>query len=585
MPPIKCHTRTDFLKNYRFPRTADPDFQLNGEPSIWARENPRSWSAGEMGSETDSFEFGKAMKVDAEGLEGLQRPHRGFHSAVSPDRKLVAVGSDYRVLVYDLRTKELRQVLDGGGGLAFRPTMGSGVDDVGEGGGGARSGYTLFSGAPEAQTSVRYDSERLVVWELDREGRLLDVEEAVDADDLAARAVEAILPQLRTTHEWSAEFVEASDLHRGFKGALNRAAVAHRLESTVVIENVGYGLPTCSSDGKYLLYRKRKVEDGEEAFVVYDLENNRESHRLSGLVEKVKRIHFTPDNKSILCIACSRIPEIRRYSASTGELEWTCDTKAEFGGPSFSPDLRYLLCNKNLGREPGVILDVASGEVCGHLPAVLSTTWLRDFRCQWHPDGQQIAVSCSKTAYIVRPFDGDNGVITQTFKPERVKHDVMFEFTGMQWWDNGRLLCLETDEGSALIYDTQTNAKEMLRRVQGEDHNAVTQFYGLFGAEGGEGYYLSVHGDGIVRYWDRTVTTAEEYAQIAEAEREKEKDALMPSPGWWEKKEGKEALPKREYPETGKYVKVTKPTKADDNKLDGTRADWAERGAGLWTAE
>lgn len=39
------------------------------------------------------------------------------------------------------------------------------------------------------------------------------------------------------------------------------------------------------------------------------------------------------------------------------------------------------------------------------------------------------------------------------------------------------------------------------------------------------------------------------------------------------------------YPETGKYVKVTKVSRKDAQKNDEEHASWVDEGAAIWTAE
>lgn len=598
MPVQQAYMRDDFLRSYVYPPAAEREFQLDGKPSVWAHENPKGWQAGELGAESDSFNFLKAIKIDAARVLG--RPQRGYSSSISSDQSLLAIAADHRVLIYDIATKELRQTLDGGGDVLFTPSASVVLEPAAESGDTLRPAYTLVSGVPKERTAFREAKERLIVWELDRNGRLLDEEDAIDGDALATQAIEAIIPQLTTNHEWSEEFIATTGLHENFKNALFQAAVTHRLKDSTFIENVKPKAFSCSSDGKYFVYSEKVAsaqgdDDCIENLVFYDLETNQEARRIKGFNGSVNSLRFSPDNNHIAC-SFVKATALHLYSVTTGDLEWVLEEYG--GGVTFSPDSKFLACSKNgtfyWSQTPhdrrGLIVDVATGDVVRSF-TVASTVWSRGFRTEWHPDGRQIAVSCGRLAYVVRPFDDaegseGQGIITQVYMPEEdgeKQNTAFFEFKRVSWWDGGRLLCLQTSEGSALIYDTETNAKELFRRFRGDEKTTSSKFYGLFKGKHGDGFYLGVHGDGTVRYWDRTVAEASDYAETTLGAGSS-KGYLPATPGWWEK-ESEEPSDKPAYPETGKYVSVIKCAKSDKATHEGERSDWADKGASLWTAE
>jgi hypothetical protein len=62
----------------------------------------------------------------------------------------------------------------------------------------------------------------------------------------------------------------------------------------------------------------------------------------------------------------------------------------------------------------------------------------------------------------------------------------------------------------------------------------------------------------------------------------------VPSTSWWEKEpevETSKPTAKKIYPETGKYVKITKVSSKETRQKDVDRASWVGKGAELWTAE
>jgi hypothetical protein len=118
------------------------------------------------------------------------------------------------------------------------------------------------------------------------------------------------------------------------------------------------------------------------------------------------------------------------------------------------------------------------------------------------------------------------------------------------------------------VYDTETNSKEIFARPKSLQTAWVgSRFYGVLKSDDESNFYISVDGDGKVRHWPTSVPTR---------------------PSWWEKEKeqkGNDTAPKKAYPETGKYVNVTKVPKKEPAQENSGRVSWAEKGADLWTAE
>lgn len=78
----RCITREDFLKDYTFPIEPARDFERNDILASFASGHPKDW-----GFETWSFNFSR-------DLESYGNPtYKSYHSAVSPDKKLLAISS------------------------------------------------------------------------------------------------------------------------------------------------------------------------------------------------------------------------------------------------------------------------------------------------------------------------------------------------------------------------------------------------------------------------------------------------------------------------------------------------------------
>ncbi len=187
-------------------------------------------------------------------------------------------------------------------------------------------------------------------------------------------------------------------------------------------------------------------------------------------------------------------------------------------------------------------------------------------RClDWHPTRSEIALCAGNDAYVWNPSDAPNGKVLQHFQIDSDRQSHTSGIHSVRWMDEGRLLSIESKDGSTLVYNTESNAKELFRRTAGTVAGYVDgSFYGVFQDREEHDVYLSVNGDGKVRFWRTSV-------------------AAFPS--WWEKDPIPTATEKKIFPETGKYVKImTNPNKAA-LRHEPSSESWGGKGAALWTAE
>ena len=548
-----CYSREDFLREYTLPVQPAQDFEWNGVPAQYTHGHPKEW-----GSETEVLDFGKDFEPTQE------RTFKQYTTALSSDKRLLAIGvSDpERILVYDVSSRNLCQVLEGTGSLCFRPVTDddSGVvkgtsDDALEP--RVQPAYTLISEVPNKLSGRgRGASPQLILWELDQNGRLLDEEEPIDPSVFATQALEAILPGLIAKHEWTKEFIDASTLHKDFAKAIGRAAGDHCRRHNTVFPNSHLGAcnPTAfSTDGKLMLYHIQndstqhgmREPDNLPRLVIYDLEANRELHRLSGHTDALMWSGISPDSQHVATVSWDGT--MRMYLVSTGEFLWaTEDSGGQSWTGAFSPNSEHIAWSSASGTVVSVH-EVASGKKISTINEEFRV-WCRCL--SWHPDGSQIALCVDKHAYVWLPFEGQDGTITQHFSIVGEKNDFMgsmFSIENVFWECNGRYLCLQTSEGSFLVYDTEYNTKKLFKRPGGQNVAYTGNgFHGIVRDESGETFFLSVDGDAKVRYWQVKVDQ---------------------HPSWWEKQndEPAAALPKKTpFPETGKYVKVTKPQDASE---------------------
>ncbi|CAO2658533.1 Nn.00g062560.m01.CDS01 [Neocucurbitaria sp. VM-36] len=562
----RCISRQDFLDEYTFPNEPARDFELDGIPARFASGHPKDWTW-----ETDVLDFAAEIK------EKDERAYSSYQSATSPDYKLLAISlREARILIYDIDSKELRQVLEGAGTLAFRPTVirREGVEEVDDDARGkhGKPAYTLISSISDEASRRGREENRLILWDLDSHGRVLDEEEPIEPATFATKAIDAILPELVSNHEWTREFVDASTLHAKFAEALNQVAADHRRRHNTVIGNAtlgSFGSTTFSNDGRLLLYHSRNrttqhgVREPEKLpqVVLYDIDQGVEVHRLSGHTDAIMWSGISPDNQYVASVSWDGT--LRMYSVTTGELLWaTEDSGGQSWAGAFSPDSKHIVWSSKAGSVVQVH-DVPSGKKISTFQETLDD-WCRCLK--WHPVKLQIALCIGERAFIWSPFEGPNGSTIQHFAmSEETGWRHMAQIQTVSWMDDGRLLCLQMSEGTKLVYDTMSNAKELFRRPMGVSTAWVDSgFYGLLRKEGDENFYISVDGDGKVRYW---------------------RDSVAAFPSWWEKETTSTPVEKKPFPETGKYVKITKKSGNETPQKESRRDTWAAKGAEYWTAE
>jgi WD40 repeat protein len=384
MSTVVCRTRDDFLKDYTFPTTPARDFERNGIPAAYASGHP--WPA-------NWFSFSEAFDFDETTKEHDKRSHRSFHGALSSDRKLLAVSSNReRIVIYDVATKELRATLEGSGRIAFRPVQ----DPV------QNNGYTLISSISDLEARGAVSQNRLILWDLDQHGRLLDEEEPIDTAKFAQQAIDAILPDLVSEHEWTKEFAQASSLHADIEKALGRVAADHRRRHHTILNNARIGSFSSSifsDDGRLLLYHgengttQHGMREAEKLprVVVYDMDAGKEVHRLCGHTDAIMWSAMSPDHQHVASVSWDGT--LRVYSADTGNLEWvTDDSGSQSWTGAFTPDSKYIIWSSKGGRVIQVH-DVSNGrKVCTFNEE--PDDWCRQFA--WDPTGEKVAFAGRK---------------------------------------------------------------------------------------------------------------------------------------------------------------------------------------------
>jgi WD40 repeat protein len=542
--------------------------------------HPKQW-----GQHNNFIDLPDLPDKDSKSPDG--RAYIRMRSALSPDKKLLAISSGREtILIYDLQTKELQQKLDGCEEVHFRPSapQEESIVDVAEMTEG-KPAYTLIS-------SVSCNGEKeLVIWDLDKHGRLLVEEERIDASAIAKKAIDAISGPLEHKHEWSRDFIDSSVLHEKFEKALSEVAATHRRRNNITLKDASlsaFGAVPFSPNGKYLLYIAKNnsprngMRDPDELpqVVVYDIDAGKEVNCLRGHTDYITWAEFSPSGDYVATISWDGT--MRLYSIHGGSSLWaTPHSGGQCWSGNWSADSKFIVWSSNNGQDVKVV-SVVNGEDV----SVLEEKYKYWCRCMvWHPDGQQIALCVGLSAYIWRPFDGgSNGTITQHFEIPNEGNAFMASIQTVKWLEDGKKLAILSNEGTNLVYDMETNSKEIFRRPRGTQAGWTEG--GMYKITWGvqlHDYYISVDGDGVVRYWRPQMAEPPSWWDEETEKEAKEKEGNNAT-SWTRnvKKVGKEKSTKKPYPETGKYVNVIL-SKKSESKDD--RDAWAQKGANLWTAE
>ncbi|XPS78030.1 hypothetical protein M3J09_010051 [Ascochyta lentis] len=438
--------------------------------------------------------------------------------------------------------------------------------------------YTLGCSVSDKASKTGLHNQ-LVFWELDHHGRLLDHEKPIDASAYAAQAIDAILPDLAKKYELSREFVDATSLREDFAKALSIVDTAHRRRHNTIFNDAQFGRlcsTSFSSDGRLFLYHTqssfqtgKREHENHPCVIVVDTAAGKELHRLSGHTDVIMWSAISPDNEHVASVSWDGT--LRMYSAATGDLEWFKDAGGQSWTGAFSADSKHIVWSSGNGQMV-LVHDVYEGRRISTFPE-LPQGWCRSLG--WRPDGRQVALCTGKHAYVWHPFNGINGTITQHYQIEdEDNRQSMAQVVQVAWLDNGRLLHLYFSDCTSLVYDTQCNLKELFAHPQGVDTARVNNgFHNGVKISGDQYGYVSVDADGQVRCWSSGVVTRNSWWERAPKKDERARETVGTN--------------KTPFPETGKYVMVTRPTgKGKKEQHIGTpRVASADNGVGEGSTE
>ncbi|GKZ86045.1 hypothetical protein AnigIFM56816_000895 [Aspergillus niger] len=449
---MRCMNQSTFLQNYVY--ALEHDFcSPTGEPATWAIGYPKYWGQ-------------EAAKIQLEGKANAL--------ALSPDSKIIAVGIDTEIHIFDADTQERVEVLRGHTGaleqMKFAPGIIHTVDSE-------DTRYILVSTGEELEesdgSSDRHegcDFGIIILWELDERGRLRQKEEKpVDVDTLTSRTLQPLMSELVSKHGWKSDEKAIGALDQAMKKALRNAVHLHEQESKHYLrgELASFGSPTFSSDGKTLVYlsQNETTQHGPRdptllpCLNLWDMQTRSLRHRLLGHTDAIMWAGMSPDNSLVASIAWDG--RARVWDANSGAcIHVLGSVDGQLWSGAFSPDSKYLAVSQGSPRTYIHVYDLRTGESVSRFDGFRH--WARTLA--WSPDGTVLAGGGDGgTVRLWDPLTGE----------ERMRWRLAFEdslmrsFAGIQsvqFVDKGKKLVFRTQEGTVETYDIESNLKQQFTR-------------------------------------------------------------------------------------------------------------------------
>ncbi|KAF1993921.1 tricorn protease domain 2-containing protein [Amniculicola lignicola CBS 123094] len=451
-------SRVQFLTAYEFPLEIEQDFEANGKKAKWALNHPKQW-----GQEEDSFKIASSSNTGGEMSYGGM----GISSAVSDDGKLLAISSMSKIYIYNIAAKELRAEVEGNGLPCFRPSIHNTQSDEqtakkGEQNDGAETGpsYTILCGVPATDLG-KYTSQRgkLILWDFDATGRVLDFSEPIDNAQFATKALESIIPDLISQHEWTKDFIDSGTLKSDFERALYKASAQHRRRHNITFLDArggDFGSSPFSADGKLLLFHAHgdttqhgmRPADQLPQIVVWDLATNTEKFRLAGHTDAIMWTGISPSGAHIASVSWDGT--MRVYSGLTGEFLWVTENSGrQSWAGAFSPDSKSIVWTSKGGMVVQVH-DADDGRVIATFGGTFDR-WCRNVA--WHPDGQRVVLCGGRHAFVWRPFQDteSSAAIEQHLEVPADKDWRAFVEISAEWALGGRKLVVTIPDRTRLI--------------------------------------------------------------------------------------------------------------------------------------
>lgn len=431
-----------FLEQYTY--NLDSDFaKAPGQPATWAPDHPKHW-----GQEQAKLQLeGKASSTPA----------------LSRDDELIAVGVGEDILVFHVATRERRGVLRGHTGTVRTVCFGDGG-----GGGNDEKGYILVSEG---------NDEIVVLWELDVHGRHVvqgGQQKPVDADSLTNKAMQPLISELTREHGWNATERAVGSIDKTIRDAVTAALRIHEQDQQLCIQGrlASFGGPAFSPDGKTLIYlsnndtTQHKLRDAAllPCVNLWDVKSKTLRHELHGHQDSIMWASMSPDGTLLASIAWDGTARV--WDVSSGGV--CLQTLGPFGGQlwcgAFSPDGKYLAISQGSPKTHVHVCEISSGQTISRFDGFQD--WSRSMA--WSPDGSMLAAGGRRGDLRVwNPYTGEELMCWCLGFEDRLMR-LIVSVSGVQFVDGGRRLLFRVNEGTAEVYDFESNCKLQFARRAGD---------------------------------------------------------------------------------------------------------------------
>ncbi|OKL64521.1 hypothetical protein UA08_00819 [Talaromyces atroroseus] len=479
---MESMNRKRFLEQYTY--AVQNDFTSpSGEPAAWTPGHPKHW-----------------------GQERAKIPLGGKASslALSPDEKLIAVGIEEDIHVFDVTTQERLEVLRGhtetASKVRFCPSL----------------IMNNKSGKDENQKTTRYilvsqsspqEGRLVILWELDEHGRLVRKgreKKSVTVDALADKILKPLVTEITADYGWDHAEKAIRALDHEVRNTLRNVIRLHEQEDKICFEGelASFGSPTFSSDGKFMIYlsNNQTTQHGtrEAASLpcvnLWDVETNSLQYQLLGHTDSVMWAAMSPDSMLVASIAWDGTARI--WDARSG----VCfHVLGPFGGQlwsgAFSPCGKYLAISQGSPKTYIHVYDISTGHPVSRFEGFRH--WARSLA--WSPDGTMIAGGERDAELLIwDPYTGEERMRWRLGFDNNMMRRFAY-IRGVQFVDGGRKLMFQILDGTVEVYDFQSNLKKQFTR-RAEDK--IDEYHIPQMVCSDLGLLVVPDGDGVLRLWD-----------------------------------------------------------------------------------
>jgi WD40 repeat protein len=450
-----------FLEEFIY--EVEKDFDINGTPSSWA-----------------DTEQSPAHRYWGDEDHRLQLPHsddptcRLSTSALTPDKKFIAMSNGLVVNLFDIATKECRMVFRG----LTQPVRSLGFSPLPTGTGG----YTLMISSSE---SDRFNSDkRLMFLSLGPNGRRVVSPQLMDIDNLLDLSMDPVTSELDGLCGSAAASSMLNTTRARYKKALVRLQATLEAKDLLQLDSItGDCTSSISAHGSLLLYVRPDIPfQGDPPrprrstkVIVYSLTQHKEKLVLETQDDTISWIGSSPDDRSIATVA--GLGTLRIFDTESGECKHIISAP---GGQCYrsvwSPDSRYILLYgmaRQIDHERQMVSQTAymvvysaeTGEQIAQYPTENLARRSEAIMTAWSARNE-IAIASGTRIWIWRPFEN----MTTTSLLVKIENPLMrlyAHFVELMWDEDGKMLIAKLSSGTIEVWNLDRNVKWRIERPRG----------------------------------------------------------------------------------------------------------------------